>query len=145
MDGKEARAALRITSTTRTAEDVSRLMRSAPTKSFNTDDLIVSRGAANGKLRQHSLWSLTANLPAGSLEEQIDWLLNFLDTRTRELEMLRDECTVDLFCFYSSENGQGSIELSGATMKRLGDLGLDLTIDIYISESDASPASSSLS
>jgi hypothetical protein len=137
MDGKEARAALRIMTTARRVDDISRLMNATPTKSFDVGDVIGSCGAMNGKLRRHTLWSLSADLPATStLEDQIDWLLNFLDAHLRELEILRPDCSLDLFCFYSSENGQGSIELSSATMKRLGNLGVDLIVDLYLSEPD---------
>jgi hypothetical protein len=44
---------------------------------------------------------------------------------------LQGECELDIFCAYSSENGQGGFTLEHETLKELAAYPVDLSIDLY--------------
>jgi hypothetical protein len=82
---------------------------------------------------EESMWILESGLDSGdSLANHISILVERLKGRSVELNNIRDRISgIDLFCMFSSENGQGSMELPAELIKRIADLGIDVTIDLY--------------
>ena len=55
-----------------------------------------------------------------------------LDAKRGALDAIRSRiASIDMFCKFSSENGQGSAELDATLLRRLADQGIDLIIDLY--------------
>lgn len=81
---------------------------------------------------------LESTLPeTSSLEEQIASVTKFLEQSRDGLSSIQDRVLgVDMFCLFSTNDGQGSIELSASLLRRLGNLGVDLVIDVYSDSSE---------
>src|SRR5262245_898960 len=60
----------------------------------------------------------------------IDWLLDRLAGKT---EALREAgCRIDIFCYWLSAQGHGGPTLYPATLKQLGELGIEVGFDVYL-------------
>jgi hypothetical protein len=80
------------------------------------------------------LWSIDSSaIPkTKELEEHLSYLLNILEPLKQQIEMLKKEgFKMDFFCGYFSEIDSG-IMLSSNVLKRLGELEVDLDVDIWI-------------
>lgn len=133
MSEKRTMASLRIISTSIMVDDISSIMHQKPSTWFNKGDIIGGRGENSNKLREHTLWTLKSDVKQGaSLDTHVEWFIVFLNHRLFALEELSKCCTFDLFCYSEAENGQGSIELPSALLKKLGDFKIDLIVDLYI-------------
>lgn len=91
------------------------------------------------KLNLRTVWSLDADLPGDApLEDHIEAILALMESRRDEIVSLKRFCSVDVFCYFASDNGQGGIELEATLMRRLSDLGADLLLDLYLSDDENS-------
>lgn len=83
--------------------------------------------------QQYSMWILESSLPETcSLEEQIVSVIEKLERSEAGLRSIREKLlSADLFCLFSTNEGQGSIELSASVLGRIANLGLELIIDVY--------------
>lgn len=62
----------------------------------------------------------------------LDWLLDRVESKTRELKQLCDAgCRIDICCVWNSKQGHGGPTLSVPQFKRLAELGIELWFDIY--------------
>ena len=105
-----------------------------------TSTLGVKGCARLGKNGRHyapyetNLWVHTWN--SGSdvgFNEQIETLFEALADRAKELRKLchTEGITGELFCGFSSGNGQGGDSISPGNLRRVADAGLFLTLDLY--------------
>ena len=92
-----------------------------------------SKRNPNSSVYEESLWIYNSPLPDSSeLHEHIDCILTLLESNRIVLDEIRARIIViDIFCMFSSENGQGSADLNAGLIKRLADQSLDLIIDLY--------------
>ena len=58
-------------------------------------------------------------------------MLDLLEPKQGVLNQLSQEYTIDFFCGFSSENGQGGSCLDTALVTRLSRLGIPLVFDLY--------------
>ena len=72
---------------------------------------------------KYSVWIYESSLSDSSeLHEHLNELLKFLEVKQADIQAIRNRLTsMDIFCMFSSENGQGSAELEAALLKRLAD------------------------
>jgi hypothetical protein len=83
------------------------------------------------------MWSLNSGLDEDCpLEDHIRRFVSFASDRRDAIANLRADCDLDIFCSFTSYNGQGSIALDHATMSDLGALGIDVILYLYLSDSD---------
>lgn len=132
---KSAKAALRIVSEKFASAEISALLELQPTRARDVGAPVGPRSP--GKLNPRTVWSLDAAVsPDAPLEDHIAAIVGVMERRREEILSLREFCSVDVFCYFSSENGQGGIELDATLMRRLSDLGADLLLDLYLSDND---------
>jgi hypothetical protein len=82
--------------------------------------------------RRNSVWVLKCPLSDQlPLQEHLEWLLNVLEPKLDAISGLKQKHKIDLFCGFSSENGQGGFTLSPSILTRLSNLGISLVLDLY--------------
>jgi hypothetical protein len=129
-----AKACIRILSELPEIGFITKLMETAPSRYTIAGEKRSLRSVAAGK-HSHSTWILESILSEKSpLEKHILYLLPFLEKADSKLKCSRDKiCGVDIFCFYASASGQGSIELSSEILRRIALVDADLMFDLYLS------------
>ena len=127
-----AHATLRITHHTAAAAEVTERLGLAPT---DTHD----RGGP--RLRnlppwQHMLWSLSSGpTDTRPLAAHLEALLDLVEPAAKAIHGLAsDGFTMDWFCFLDVEGWQGGETLDPALLRRLAELPIDLSLDIYATE-----------
>jgi Domain of unknown function (DUF4279) len=128
----EYSAALRVFSSTRRLADLTSVL-GEPTDSHDLGDPVSSRNPSGPK-RQRSYWAYEPPGPrtARPLDDQLAELVEFAEAHRTTLEHRRAECRVDMFCgIFSGVDAQGGFELGPALVRRLADLDLRITFDIY--------------
>ena len=82
---------------------------------------------------EESIWIYRSPLPdSAELHEHIENLLDLLESKHEALELVRNRVTLmDIFCMFSSENGQGSMELDPVLLERLAKQKISLILDLY--------------
>jgi Domain of unknown function (DUF4279) len=79
-------------------------------------------------------WFLSTEglLDSKDVRRHVDWILDKLASRERILKLLQAEGNrLDVFCYWLSAEGHGGPILSPATLRRLGELDLEIGFDIY--------------
>jgi hypothetical protein len=129
-EGHKYSASLRVISyTLRLAALIERL--GEPSRSHDIGDAVSARNPQSGRRRQ-SYWGLTpAQNRAAPMEQLINELLDFADLHRNDLDALRADCEIDLFCGIFSEDAQGGFQLSPELMGRAVSHGLTIGFDIY--------------
>jgi Domain of unknown function (DUF4279) len=82
--------------------------------------------------RRRTLWVLESGLPNDRhLDEHLHPLLGRLDSRHAALATLRSNCRMEIFAGAYFENGQIGETVPWQIMKALGDLQINLDLDLY--------------
>lgn len=124
-------AALRISSETVTAEELSARLHLTPTRTLRMGDPVTLR-TPNAPRRTHHTFILDSGLPTSEpMEMLLAALVDMIEPRAEALRQLQSEAEMDLFCGFSSVSGQGSCELSPELMGRLSRLNLFVVLDLY--------------
>lgn len=129
----ETYASLRVFSDTLQPNQVSARLGLVPSRAFAKGDPY-----GRGRVRRHGGWILSSRnaVESSDTRHHIDWLLDQLDGKSKELDALRDlGCEVDVSCIWVSAQGQGGPILSPSQMKRLAEHGLDIWWDVYFDQS----------
>jgi len=125
------KAAFRIYSETKNIEDICAKINTLPTVHHEKGEFLV-KGNPKSKVRKENLWILDSVLSdQETLESHIGYFLSFLRENAKGIQELHAECEFDIFCSYSSENGQGGFTLKHETLKELAVYPVDLSIDLY--------------
>jgi hypothetical protein len=79
-------------------------------------------------------WFLTTEgFDSLDIREHVDRLLAQVEPVASEMANLRNEgVTQDVFCYWSTYDGQGGLELDPTQMRRLAALELPISVDIYL-------------
>jgi uncharacterized protein DUF4279 len=132
MSDKTTKASLRIFSDERDIQFLSKAFGVIPSTQHLKGEPCSKRDLQSGAFEQ-SVWIYESPLPDSSeLHEHLTALLELLESRESAIESIRNRITsVDIFCMFSSENGQGSAEMSADLLRRLANQRIDLIIDLY--------------
>ena len=86
-------------------------------------------------------WSYKSPLSEVSeLHEHLNFLAEILEPKQKAIESIRHATTgIDIFCMFSSENGQGSAEFDPLLLKRLAGLNIEVILDLYPPALDSEP------
>jgi hypothetical protein len=124
--GRSFEAAMRICSSTRSADALSRLVPFAPSR-------LVERGSRlNGGTARDSRWILDSPLPESSpIEEHIAYFLDLLDRNAARLQRLPEDCTADIWCTIFSPSEFAGFALDRTLIKRLAAKELELVFSVY--------------
>lgn len=80
----------------------------------------------------HSSWQLDSQLSDNREPvDHLNSLLDLLEPKSSAIKEVVGEFHVEIFCGFSSENGQGGFTLGPAMLGRLARLGIPLTLDLY--------------
>lgn len=66
-------------------------------------------------------------------EDLLKSIVTHLETRLKSVQRILASGNMDFFCMFSTDNGQGSISFDKEIYSSLDTLGIDLTIDLYLS------------
>ena len=85
--------------------------------------------------RRSTLWVLKSGLPnERNLDEHIQQLLTRLASRQAALVAVGSKCRMEIFAGAFADNGQIGETVPWQTLKALGDLQIDLDLDLYPAE-----------
>jgi len=65
------------------------------------------------------------------IQDHVDALLSFVDSNADSLLSLKDKWSFDFFCGFSSGAGQGGFGISFSSLSRMGQLKIDLILELY--------------
>lgn len=78
------------------------------------------------------MWRFESPLPKKEpLSSHVNWLLEACRGKEAVIRELASALNVELFCGFSSGNGQGSFSLENELLSRISGLGLSLVLDLY--------------
>ncbi len=84
-------------------------------------------------IRRDRVWLLESEMTSDHpLDEQLEALLARIEPHAAAVRALRAEgCGVEFFTGFASSNGQGGVTLTPRLLERIGELGADLSLDLY--------------
>lgn len=133
---KWSRGSLRILSLTVRADHITDRLGIVPDEAFEHGTLM-SPGHPRSARREGSLWRLGSGLSSDrSLDEHVTALLRRVAGKHEALAALSADCQMELFLGFSSANGQGGCLLPAGLLREVGQLGLDIVLDLYPPHSD---------
>ena len=131
MGDKWSRCSLRITSEERSAENISEVLDAEPSFAASRGTPISRRAPETG-LRTQSTWVRESGLgTTESLEKHIESILDFVEAHSIGLQRLANDCALEVFCGFSSGSGQGGFVVEHKVLRRLGEAGIDLVLDLF--------------
>ena len=131
MSDKWSRCSLRISSDKRSCESISKVLKAEPSSAANRGDPTSKHAPASG-VRELSSWILESGVgTTQSLEEHLGALLPFVEAHAEGLQQLAEDCKLEIFCGFSSGNGQGGFVIEHDLLRRIGEVGLDIVLDLY--------------
>jgi len=137
---KWSRASLRILGETLQPDQIGAALGLVATRSHIKGE---PRSKKHKAVWRESAWLLQSALGDESdLADHLKWLLDKLEPKLDVITELSKKYKVDLFCAFSSGNGQGGFGLDSATLKRIAGLGIGLCLDLYpppIENNDMAP------
>jgi len=124
---------LRVTSQTLTsAAIVARLSAKASVGKDRGDPK--SKSSPQAGVHDRALCIFSSPLESASLKEELDWLVDFIRSRQDALADLGQACSFDAWIGYSSGSGQAGLTIGHELLALLGDLRIDLVLDVYARE-----------
>jgi hypothetical protein len=125
-------AVLRILSESMSIEDISAKINFQPTRCHIKGEPYSKRNPKS-RIRGENIWILESCLTdQDTLEATIDYFLSFLKEREDVIKSLQEECVFDIYCAYSSSNGQGGFTLEHKMLKEFTMYPIDLSINLYL-------------
>ncbi len=132
-----ATASLRIGGDDLDPDEITALLRCAPTKSQRKGDIEVGRSTGKKYTKKSGLWSLAA-IATG--QEDLDRkIVDLLDRVTDDIQVWRainSRFSADVVCGLFMDRSNEGLGISASTMARLGEYGIELQLDIYGPEFD---------
>ncbi len=136
MDDKWNAASIRIFSRSMSPQEISEALNSEPTHSHKKGDPVSKRNPEGAK-RNENLWVLESGIDSSEpLDGHIEKLVEIIERKLDAFKILLQKCEIDIFCGFSSENGQGGFVITSDLMKRLTIIPIDIVLDLYPHECD---------
>jgi hypothetical protein len=132
MGDKTTGASLRVFTDETVLKFISDALGVEPTKQRIKGELRSKRNPKSSVFEKCA-WLYDSGLPDScELHEHLDSLLKVLESNRVPLASIRHRiAAMDIFCMFSSEHGQGSAVLDADLLRRLGELDVDVAIDLY--------------
>ena len=129
-NGTWCRATLRISSTTRSAAEIVRVIGVEPTAQAEKGEPYSPR-FPDAK-RREALCTYSSGLSSErSMEEHLGVLAEFVEAHEDALVALGADCQLEYFCGFASSGGQGGFTLSPELLRRLLRVPIELSLDLY--------------
>jgi hypothetical protein len=133
--GKWFRASLRVSGDALQPDEIGSLLDLKPTKVHLKGE---PRPGKSKLVWNNSLWLLQSPSSDDCEPAQhLEWLLNSLEPKAGIIKDIADRFRVELFCGFSSENGQGGFTLDAQMLQRIASLGIPFALDLYPPEGAA--------
>lgn len=131
--GKKSYVSLRIDSSILNSQEISKRLNLVPEKVLEKGEYLYK----SDKKRSETTWLYKNDFSKEkSLDKHLENILNTLEEKKEEfIGLSNDGCSFELFCFYSSDNGQGSVIFDNNLIKRLATWPFDVVIDLYLHSS----------
>lgn len=78
-----------------------------------------------------SYWPLESKSSSEWVEDHIEELVNWLESKSEDYARIRSSCFADLFCLVATIGGQAGVVIHRDLMPRLIALGLSVVLDIH--------------
>jgi hypothetical protein len=131
VDSKWSAASLRVFSSELTPEELAAALGVSPDRSYRAGDRVSLRSKSEAVHQSNAIF-VNSGLPSDRpLEEHLAALVNKVERAMMGLRSLGGRVKADVFCGFSSRNGQGGFSLSPALLARLTALGLEIGFDLY--------------
>jgi hypothetical protein len=94
---------------------------------------------SNASLASHSSWTLStknsSECPSENspISEHIQWIIERIEGRRKELSQLAANCDIEISCFLSTESTNCWFDIPHAMVKKLAEYKIDLVFDVYAS------------
>ena len=127
----EIRASLRIYTKGLSLSDVSDKFGYAYDFGHSEGDVISTKTA---KQHTETMWGKNSTCSTSeNLDTHVTELLDWLDKTKSVFHEVVSKINIkpNVFCFLSTENGQGGADISSKNMKRMSEYSLDLVLDVY--------------
>lgn len=86
----------------------------------------------NARIMDVSMWQLESKLSRDSaLADHINSLVEVVETRAGEFQLLLERCNAEIWCFVSFDDSQCGFEIGSDLLRRLSALSISLVFDIY--------------
>ncbi|MFC1421543.1 DUF4279 domain-containing protein [Streptacidiphilus cavernicola] len=139
-DMKWSTGSIRIMSQAISASEISARLGLAAGEECERGTLMSPRNPASAR-REGSVWVLQSGLADDrDLAEHVRALVGLVDGCREALGHLSNDCDLELFLGFGSENGQGGYVLPADLLADVAGLGLDIVLDLYPPET-AEPVS----
>jgi hypothetical protein len=124
-------ATFRVLSKTLSSERIAAEFETLPTTIARKGEPVSKRSTSAGA-RTDSLCSYQSpHSDTSPLQDHLGWVVAFCADHASAIRRLAGECTFDVWIGYGSEHGQGGFVLPSANLAILGELGIDLFVDLY--------------
>ena len=121
----------RVASRSVSAGDISKWVGASPTRAAEAGEAISPRSPLAG-VHDSAFCIYQSPLAASaSIQEHFAWLVGFLQGLKSRPLPIPEGIQIDVRLGFSSSAGQGGFALSAAELSLLGDLGVQLNVDLY--------------
>ena len=125
-------AALRIGGDDLDPTEITRLLGCPPTRAQTKGERIVGAETGHVRVAKTGMWRLVApDSEPEDLDGQVAFLLNTLTDDLSVWKALRDRFEIDLFCGLFMTGSNEGATISAMTLRRLGERGIEIGLDIY--------------
>jgi hypothetical protein len=130
-EDKWSSAILRINSKSRSIAEISRLLKTEPSRSIQNGSRL-SWSNPDSAVSQENCWLLDSGLAdSDPLEAHITKLITYIEQNASALKTLSTDCEIDLWCAFASGTTQGGVVLDAGLLKRFTAIPINLIIDLY--------------
>jgi hypothetical protein len=131
MDEKWSAASICIVTESMSPQEISNVLGIEESRSYNKGDPI-SRKKIDGPVRSESLWVFESDIePSYMLDCHIEKLVEIIEKNIESFKLLLSRCKIEIFCGFSSGNGQGGFTINSDLLKRLTIIPMDIVFDLY--------------
>lgn len=128
---REASAALRVSSATLTADQITAQLGIEPSKKLEKGTPI-SRRSESPRIRESALWILDSGLPESeALDKHLERISELVASHSSELQSLLADCEIDIFCGYTFHDDQGGFVLPREVVKRFASVPIEVVFALY--------------
>ena len=128
-DAKWSRATFRVWSDALSPEMIAGALGLKPTELHRKGEAVSKRTTA---VRKEHCIRIESSLPTSDpLQRHLEALCDLIEPVAQKLAAIADQCEYDIFCGFSSGNGQGGFTLSPELLNRLAALKIELVVDLY--------------
>ena len=125
-------ASLRIRGDDLDPDEITALLRCAPTTSHRKGDIKVGSSTGKKYIKKSGLWSIAASETAREdLDKKIVDLLDRVTGDTQVWCAINTRFSADVFCGLFMDRSNEGLGISSSTMARLSERGIELKLDIY--------------